>query len=99
MLAALYAMKDKLSFYCVKTDEVHDDVFAIGAILAPENKLILFQERIGIMIGARDIVKARKNIFEPYKLHLANTQHHYRTIIIRGHIVVVCGGWRRDVAV
>lgn len=42
MLSALHAAKEKLSFYYSKTDEIHSDLYAIGTIIAPQNKLQFF---------------------------------------------------------
>lgn len=42
MLKALGAARDKLADYYGKTDEIHGDLFAIGTMLAPENKLQFF---------------------------------------------------------
>lgn len=45
MLSALYAAKEKLSIYYRETDKVHGDLFAIGTILAPQNKLQFFNNK------------------------------------------------------
>lgn len=45
MLSALYAAKEKLSVYYRETDNVHGDLFAIGTILAPQNKLQFFNNK------------------------------------------------------
>ncbi|KAJ5152417.1 hypothetical protein N7492_009697 [Penicillium capsulatum] len=42
MLKALGAARDKLVDYYGKTDEIHGDLFAIGTMLTPENKLQFF---------------------------------------------------------
>jgi hypothetical protein len=39
MLSALHAAKEKLSIYYRETDKIHGDLFAIGIILTPQNKL------------------------------------------------------------
>jgi hypothetical protein len=44
MLTSLRAGEEKLSMYYTKTEEVHGNLFAIGTILAPENKLEFFSE-------------------------------------------------------
>jgi hypothetical protein len=45
MLHALEAAKAKLSFYYKETDKMHSDIFAIGTIIAPSNKLQFFSTR------------------------------------------------------
>ncbi|ODM20081.1 hypothetical protein SI65_05067 [Aspergillus cristatus] len=45
MLRALEAGKDKLKFYYTKTDEVPDDLYEIGTILAPQHKLKFFSSK------------------------------------------------------
>lgn len=42
MLAALYAAKKKLSHYYSMTDDIPDDLYAIGTIIAPQQKLQFF---------------------------------------------------------
>lgn len=42
MLHALEAAKAKLSYYYSETDKMHCDIFAIGTIIAPSNKLQFF---------------------------------------------------------
>lgn len=42
MLAALHAAKKKLSHYYSMTDEIPDDLYAIGTIIAPQQKLHFF---------------------------------------------------------
>lgn len=39
MLKALAVARDKLADYYSQTDEIYGDLFVIGTILAPENKL------------------------------------------------------------
>ncbi|GFF54131.1 hypothetical protein IFM58399_09749 [Aspergillus lentulus] len=45
MLSALHAAKEKLSIYYGETYKVHGDLFAIGTILAPQNKLQFFSNK------------------------------------------------------
>jgi hypothetical protein len=45
MLSALHAAKEKLSIYYRETDKVHGDLFTIGIILAPQNKLQFFSNK------------------------------------------------------
>jgi hypothetical protein len=42
MLHVLEAAKIKLSFYYKETDKIYSDIFAIGTIVAPSNKLQFF---------------------------------------------------------
>lgn len=44
MLTALHTTKDKLSSYYSQTDQIYGDIFAIGTILAPQNKLQFFKD-------------------------------------------------------
>jgi hypothetical protein len=43
MLKVLAYAKDKLSEYCSATDTIGDDLYAIGTIIAPQNKLEFLQ--------------------------------------------------------
>lgn len=45
MLHALKAGRDKLKFYYIKTDEVPNNLYAIGTILAPQHKLKFFSSK------------------------------------------------------
>ena len=45
MLSALKAAEIKLSEYYRKTDEIDSDLYAIGTILAPQNKLEFFSTK------------------------------------------------------
>ena len=45
MLCALKAGRNKLKFYYIKTDEVPDNLYAIGTILAPQHKLRFFSSK------------------------------------------------------
>jgi hypothetical protein len=81
MLSALHAAKDKLSSYYVETDNnVHGDFFAIGTILAPQNKLQFFNDKD----WGSDLCEKYRQSFEtyaePYKEHLreARRRHHLR---------------------
>lgn len=58
MLSALKQAKLKLSQYYSMTDEIPGDLYAIGTILAPQNKLHFFSTRIGSHAGAYDTAKA-----------------------------------------
>ena len=42
MLHVLEAAKIKLSFYYKETDKIHSNIFVIGTIVAPSNKLQFF---------------------------------------------------------
>jgi hypothetical protein len=42
MLYILEAAKTKLLYYYSKTDKIYCDIFAIGTIIAPSNKLQFF---------------------------------------------------------
>ena len=79
MLAALYAAKDKLSFYYAKTDEVHDDLFALGTNLVPENKLKFFSGKDWDNGWRQRYRQSLEKYFEPYKICLANTQTSLQT--------------------
>ena len=45
MLAALHAAKTKLSQYYSMTDQIHNDLYAIGTIIAPQQKLQFFSTK------------------------------------------------------
>lgn len=45
MLSALKQAKLKLSEYYSMTDDIHNDLYAIGTILAPQNKLHFFSNK------------------------------------------------------
>lgn len=74
MLSALHAAKTKLSQYYAKTDDIHGDIFAIGTMLAPQNKLQFF---MGNDWEADWLEKYRQSFidyFEPYKQRLSRDQ-------------------------
>lgn len=76
MLKALGAARDKLADYYNKTDEVHGDLFAIGTMLAPENKLQFFsgKDLDGDYDWRQRYRQSFKAYIKPYKQRLANQQ-------------------------
>lgn len=76
MLKALGAARDKLADYYSKTDEVDGDLFAIGTMLAPENKLQFFSGKD--WDDDYDWRQRYRQSFEayvkPYKQRLAHSQ-------------------------
>jgi hypothetical protein len=45
MLTALEAARSKLSYYYAQTDYIPGDLYALGTIIAPENKLHYFTQK------------------------------------------------------
>ncbi|EED15080.1 hypothetical protein TSTA_045420 [Talaromyces stipitatus ATCC 10500] len=45
MLTALHAAKEKLSQYYAMTDEIDSDLYAIGTIISPQQKLQFFRRK------------------------------------------------------
>ena len=74
MLSALHAAKDKLSSYYGETDNAYGDLFAIGTILAPQNKLQFFNDKD----WGSDLCEKYRQSFEtyaePYKERLSTTR-------------------------
>lgn len=73
MLKALDAAKNKLSEYYAKTDEMDHDLFAIGTILAPENKLQFFSGKDWDDDWRWRYRQTFKDYVEPYKQRLTST--------------------------
>lgn len=46
MLAVVHAPKEKLCHYYGMTDEIHEDLYAISTIIAPQPKLKPYQQRL-----------------------------------------------------
>ena len=74
MLSALHAAKDKLSSYYGETDNAYGDLFAIGTILALQNKLQFFNDKD----WGSDLCEKYRQSFEtyaePYKERLSTTR-------------------------
>ena len=75
MLTALEAARSKLSHYYAQTDHIPGDLYAIGTIIAPENKLHYFTRK-----EWKDPKKnwckiyreSLERLFKPYKQRLTN---------------------------
>lgn len=74
MLSALEAASTKLSEYYAMTDEVHDDLYAIGTIIAPQNKLQFFSNKDWDQGWRTRYRKSLEDYLEPYKQRLSSTQ-------------------------
>lgn len=74
MLSALYAAKEKLSKYYGQTDLIYGDLYAIGTILAPENKLHLFSDKDWGEDLRKQYRQSFENHFAIYKEQLAETE-------------------------
>lgn len=74
MLSALHAAKTKLSQYYSKTDDVHNDIFAIGTMLAPQNKLQFFIGKDWEEGWSDRYRQSFMDYFEPYKQRLLRNQ-------------------------
>lgn len=70
MLSALYTSKTKLSQYYSKTDGVPGDLFAIGTMLAPQNKLQFFIGKDWDDEWRDRYCQSFADYFEPYKQRL-----------------------------
>jgi hypothetical protein len=81
VLKALEAAKSKLSHCYAMTDDIPCDLYAIGTIIAPQNKLKIFQPRNGkirIKIGSHAIARALKIIWSPTKKIYQTSSHNQR---------------------
>lgn len=76
MLKALGAARDKLADYYSKTDEVDGDIFAIGTMLAPENKLQFFSGKDwdDDHDWRQQYHQSYEAYIKPYKQRLAHSQ-------------------------
>lgn len=74
MLSALHAAKTKLSQYYSKTDGVPGDLFAIGTMLAPQNKLQFFSGKDWDDEWRDRYRQSFVDYFEPYKQRLLQNQ-------------------------
>ncbi|EYE89960.1 uncharacterized protein EURHEDRAFT_435899, partial [Aspergillus ruber CBS 135680] len=77
MLAALYAAKKKLSHYYSMTDDIPDDLYAIGTIIAPQQKLQFFSGKDWDDPVADWHGRYRASLeryLEPYQWRLLDTQ-------------------------
>jgi hypothetical protein len=73
MLSALKAARQKLRDYYAKTDDIPNDLYAIGTMVGPSNKLQFFQTKD--WNDHRDgYRKSFENYLEPYKQRLSDTQ-------------------------
>ena len=70
MLSALEAAKEKLTFYYQKTDNMHNNIFAVSTILAPENKLQFFSGKDWDATWRKRYYQSFKNYVQPYKQRL-----------------------------
>jgi hypothetical protein len=74
MLSALLAAKDKLSSYYGETDNAYSDLFAIGTILAPQNKLQFFNDKDWGSDLREKYRQSFETYAEPYKERLSTTR-------------------------
>jgi hypothetical protein len=74
MLSALLAAKDKLSSYYGETDNAYGDLFAIGTILAPQNKLQFFNDKDWGSDLREKYRQSFETYAEPYKERLSTTR-------------------------
>jgi hypothetical protein len=74
MLSALLAAKDKLSSYYGETDNTYGDLFAIGTILAPQNKLQFFNDKDWGSDLREKYRQSFETYAEPYKERLSTTR-------------------------
>lgn len=86
MRKALEAGRQKLSDYYSQTESVHGNLFAVGTILAPQNKLQFFSKPDGRIIttnGAKHTVIILKSPLSPTKS--AKRRHSNRSSAYRQH--------------
>ena len=74
MLSALKAAEVKLSEYYRKTDEIEGDLYAIGTILAPQNKLEFFSTKDWEPNWQPRYRKALEAYIQPYQQCYSETQ-------------------------
>lgn len=74
MLSALKAAEIKLSEYYRKTDEIDSDLYAIGTILAPQNKLEFFSTKDWEPHWRPRYRRALETYVQPYQQRYSETQ-------------------------
>ncbi|OQE58765.1 hypothetical protein PENNAL_c0360G08151, partial [Penicillium nalgiovense] len=74
MLAALYAAKRKLSQYYSMTDQIPGDLYAIGTIIAPQQKLQFFSTKDWDNNWRARYRNSFEHCLEPYQQRLLSTQ-------------------------
>lgn len=74
MLTALQAARSKLTDYYRETDKVYGDLFAVGTILAPQNKMQFFSSSDWGKEWRERYRKSFEAYFEPYKERLSENQ-------------------------
>jgi hypothetical protein len=74
MLSALKQAKLKLSEYYSMTDDIHDDLYAIGTILAPQNKLHFFSTKEWEPCWRVRYRKSLEDYLVPYQQRYSDTQ-------------------------
>jgi hypothetical protein len=74
MLAALYAAKRKLSQYYSMTDQIPGDLYAIGTIIAPQQKLQFFSTKDWDNDWRARYRNSFEHCLEPYQRRLLSTQ-------------------------
>jgi len=74
MLSALKAAEIKLSEYYRKTDEIDSDLYAIGTILAPQNKLEFFSTKDWEPHWRPQYRRALETYVQPYQQRYSETQ-------------------------
>jgi hypothetical protein len=77
MLLSLEAAEKKLSHYYSMTDEIDNNLYAIGTILSPQQKLDFFKGKDWDDPDIDYCTKYRKSLedyFRPYKQHHSETQ-------------------------
>ncbi|KAG2000826.1 hypothetical protein GB937_010790 [Aspergillus fischeri] len=74
MLSALKQAKLKLSEYYSMTNDIHDDLYAIGTILAPQNKLHFFSTKEWEPCWRVRYRKSLEDYLVPYQQRYSDTQ-------------------------
>jgi hypothetical protein len=77
MFLSLEAAEKKLSHYYSMTDEIDNDLYAIGTILSPQQKLDFFKDKDWDDPDIDYCIKYRKSLedyFQAYKQHYSETQ-------------------------
>lgn len=74
MLAALHAAKRKLSQYYSMTDQIHNDLYAIGTIIAPQQKLQFFSTKDWDNNWRIRYRNSLEHCLKPYQRRLLSTQ-------------------------
>ena len=94
MLTALRAAKGKLSHYYSMTDDIHGDPYAIGTIIAPQQKLQFFSTKDWDNDWRERYRTSLKDYLQPYQRRHSDTQpgsNAYSSAVAISELEMICG--------